>query len=112
MGMRTRDGDGNIITQTPAQFTIEETGSCIAVGSIDPETHEINQPVSTIYGDWDAAGYLGAALQMLPPSRAINIPDLKSIILALERDNVDCCDYCEDAGYKCRDCIVSQWRSE
>ena len=111
MGMCTRDGTGNIVTQTPATFTIEETGSCIAVGTIDSDTNQINEPVRGIYGDYDAAGYLGAALQMLNPSRTLNIPDFKSLITEAYTHGFDLCDHCEPAHF-CRDCIVAQWKEE
>lgn len=58
MGVCTRDKEGNIVKQTPAQFIVEDDGSCVAVGIIDSETLKINEPVSAIYGDWDAAGDL------------------------------------------------------
>lgn len=111
MGMTTRDAQGNV-THRPPQFKTGEHGGCIAIGELDMETGKIMEPIESIYGDYDAAGYLSKVLEMLKPDRPINIPDIKGIVLALERDNVDFCDYCEDAGYKCRDCILSQWRDE
>ena len=111
MGMCTRDGDGNIVTQTPATFTVEDTGSCIAVGTIDTETHQIKEPVSAIYGDWDAAGYLGAILQMINPSRTLNIPDFKSLIIEAFNNGFDICEHC-DPAYFCRECVVAQWKAE
>lgn len=111
MGMTTRDAHGNV-THTPPQFKTDEHGGCIAIGELDMDTGKIMEPIESIYGDYDAAGYLAKILELLKPDRPINIPDIKGIVLALGRDNVDFCDYCEDAGYKCRDCIISQWRDE
>lgn len=111
MGMTTRDAHGNV-THTSPQFKTGEHGGCIAIGELDIETGKIMEPIESIFGDYDAAGYLSKVLELLKPDRPINIPDIKGIVLALERDNVDFCDYCEDNGYMCRDCIVSQWRDE
>ena len=112
MGMCTRDGDGNIVTQTPATFTVEDTGSCIAVGTIDTETHEIKEPVSAIYGDYDAVGYLEHVLSMLNPSRTINIPDIKKFITRAANDGIDICDYCDHFGCGCSVCAVTRWKEE
>lgn len=111
MGMTTRDAQGNVI-HTPPHFKTGEHGGCIAIGELDMETGMIMEPIESIYGDYDAAGYLAKILELLKPDRPINIPDIKGIVLALGRDNVDFCDYCEDSGYKCRDCIIPQWRDE
>ena len=111
LGMIKHDADGKVIEQTPAQFSIDGTGGSVAIGTLDPETMKPTG-VECVYGDWNAAAYLAKVLELLKPDRPINIPDIKGIVLALGRDNVDFCDYCEDAGYKCRDCIISQWRDE
>lgn len=110
IGMTTTDAQGNVTSHRPPQFKIDGKGSCIAIGELDTETMKVVEPVSNVYGDYDAAGYLAKILELLKPDRPINIPDIKGIVLALERENVDICDYCEDNGYMCRDCIVSQWR--
>ena len=112
LGRATRDKDGNIIEHTPAQFTQDDAGSCVAVGLLDPETMQPVEPVSGIYGDWDAAGYLEEALKLLNPKRKVNIPDFKHIIQSVIRhDGVDICDHCYNF-YKCSDCIIKDWKEE
>lgn len=112
MGETRRDKDGNVVSVKPAQFTINDAGSCVAIGELDPETMKPLEPVTGIYGDWDAAGYLAKALELLKPSRTINIPDLQSMILAAIKDGTDFCSYCERQGYYCRDCIIREWEEE
>lgn len=112
LGVTKRDKDGNVASSTQAQFTFDDTGSSIAVGKMDPETKEINGETVSIFGDWDAAGYLKTALALLNPRRQVNIPDFKAIIrAAYEEDGSDLvCDYCRSC--KCRDCIVREWMEE
>lgn len=112
IGMTKTDKEGNVVSRTPAQFTIDDTGGSVAIGELDPETMKPKEPVTGIYGDWDAAGYLAKALELLKPSRTINIPDLRSMILAAIKDGTDFCSYCERQGYYCRDCIIREWEEE
>lgn len=112
MGRTTRDKDGNIVSHTPAQFTVDDSGSCVAVGELDPETMKPKGPVTGIYGYWDAAGYLAQVMELLKPERTVNIPDLRSMILAAIKDGTDFCSYCERQGYYCRDCIIREWEEE
>lgn len=112
MGRTQTDKEGNVVSHTPAQFTIDDTGGSVAIGELDPETMKPKEPVTGIYGDWDAAGYLAKALELLKPSRTINIPDLRSMILAAIKDGTDFCSYCERQGYYCRDCIIREWEEE
>ena len=107
LGRTTQDQDGNVIKHTPAQFTTDDSGSCVAVGLLDPETMQPVEPVTGIYGNWDAE-----ALKLLSPKRKVNIPDLKYIIQSMIRhDGVDICDNCYDF-YKCSDCIIKDWKEE
>ena len=112
LGRTTRDKDGNIIEHTPAQFTTDNAGGSVAVGLLNPETLIPAGPASGIYGDWDAAGYLAAALELLKPGRKINIPDFKAIIQAAYREDGNdlVCDYCQSPN--CCDCIVKEWKEE
>lgn len=112
VGQIRTDKGGNIIEKVPSQFTFSKKGECVAIGSLDPETN-LPTSISNVYGDWDAAGYLGKVLELMNPDRAINIPDFRAIIQEIwERRSVDVCEYCPTAGYACRDCIVNEWRSE
>ena len=112
LGITKRDKDGNASSSTQAQFTFDGTGGSIAVGEMDPDTKEIDADTVSIFGDWDAAGYLEEALKLLNPKRKVNIPDFKLLIQSLIRhDNVDICDHCYDF-YKCSDCVIKDWKEE
>ena len=111
LGVNKRDKDGNITEIVPARFEFAPDGPCVAVGELDPETMAPKDNPS-IYGDWDPAGYLKEALDMLKPRRPGNIPDFKAIIQkAYTEDGNDLvCDYC--SCYNCLDCIVRDWKEE
>ena len=112
LGMSKTDKDGNIVKSMPAQFTIDDAGGSVVVGVLDPETMKPVGPVDSVYGDWDAAGYLGKALELLSPGRKTNIPDLKSMAQNLLKvDRTDICEHCQDYP-NCRDCIVQEWKDE
>lgn len=112
LGMTHKDKDGNVTQSTSAQFIFDGTGGSIAVGEMNPETKTIDTDSVSIFGDWDAAGYLEEALKLLNPKRKVNIPDFKYIIQSIIRsDHIDICDNCHDY-YKCRDCIVRDWKEE
>ena len=112
LGCTRKDKDGSIIKHTPAQFTADDAGSCVAVGLLNPETMQFVGPVSGIYADWDAAAYLAEVLKLLSPQRKVNIPDFKHLIQSLIRhDGVDICDNCYNF-YKCSDCIIKEWKEE
>lgn len=109
LGRTQTDKDGNVVSHTPAQFTIDATGGSVAIGELDPETMKPKGAVTGIYADWDAAAYLAAVLELLKPERTINIPDLRAMIMAAIKDGADLCSYCERQGYYCRDCIIREW---
>ena len=112
LGRTRKDKDGNIIEHIPAQFTADDAGSCVAVGLLNPQTMQPIEPVSGLYGDWDAAAYLEEALKLLNPKRNVNIPDFKHLIQSIiKHDGVDICDHCYNF-YKCSDCIVKDWKEE
>lgn len=112
LGRTQTDKDGNVVASTPAQFTIDNAGGSVAVGLLNPETMQAAEPVSGIFGDWDAAAYLAKALELLKPGQRINIPDLKEIVqAAYQEDGNDLlCDYCKSMN--CQDCIIREWKEE
>ena len=109
LGMTTRDADGNVVEKQAPRFEYDPKGGTVAVTEIDPETMEVREPVE-IFGDWDAAGYLGRALKIMQPSRQVNAPDLREIIreAAANGDKRLLCDYCK-AARSCPDCIITDW---
>lgn len=107
MGRTDRDKDGNVIKEIPAKFEFADDGGCVAIGPLDPETG-IPQTISNLFGDWDAAGYMAMVLELLKPTRPVNIPDFASIIQAAIKDGVDVCDYCQ--GLNCSECAVQEWK--
>lgn len=111
LGVTTRDKDGNILESRPAQFTPTKDGGSVAVGLLDPETMQPIE-ITSMYGDWDAAGYMAEILKLLNPVRKINLPDLKEIVkAAYQEDGNDLlCDYCKSMN--CRDCIIKEWKEE
>lgn len=111
MGMTKTDKEGNVASHTPAQFSFNDNGGSVAVGVLDPETFRPKEPISALYGVWDAAGYLSEALQLLKPTRPDNIPDFKEIMQNAMKDNIDFCEYCQ-SGYNCGDCIIREWEAE
>ena len=112
LGRKQTDKDGNVIASTPAQFTIHDAGGSVAVGLLDPETMQPAEPVAGIFGDYDAAGYLGAVMKFLKPARRVNIPDLKAIVQAAYREDGNdlLCDYCKSVN--CHNCIIREWKDE
>lgn len=112
LGMTKKDKDGNVASSTQAQFTFDDAGGSVAVGEMNPDTNEVDAETVSIFGDWDAAGYLEEALKLLNPKRKVNIPDFKYIIQSIiKHDGVDICDHCH-AFYKCSDCIIKDWKEE
>ena len=112
LGHTQRDKDGNIVESSPAQFIWNKDGSSIAIGHMDPESKEIYEDTVSIFGDWDAAGYIQEVLKLLKPARSLNIPDLKAIVQAAYREDGNdlLCDYCQSMN--CRDCIIREWKEE
>ena len=108
LGRKMRDQDGNISKEIPATFTSDQEGGSVAVGILDDDTME-QIGNAEIYGDFDPAGYLARALELLNPRRRGNIPDFELI----------CKDMFKDQGrnrcsctISCQDCIVGQWIEE
>lgn len=111
MGRREVDRDGNVISLTEAHWELNSEGGCVAIWSMIPETKEYDGPAD-VFGDWDAARYLARALELLHPRRQVNLPDLKSIIQAAEKDDFNICNYCSRYAYDCRDCIITEWKED
>lgn len=112
LGQTTRDGDGNIIKQTPPSFEPDQNGGSVIVGRIKFTDDGMEQDgPADVFGDWDAAGYLRQALEIIKPSRRHNIPNFEGIIktMAIKRHDNECpfLEHCESVF--CQDCIVSQW---
>ncbi len=110
LGSVKKGPDGQTISKTPPRWEDDPAGGCVAVWPVDPETKEQTAPAE-VFGDWQAAQYLAKALELLAPHRQINVPDLEAIIKSAAADGCDICDYCPDGGYRCRDCIVNEWKS-
>lgn len=111
MGMTKTDKGGNVVSHTPAQFTFDDTGGSVAIGELDSETMKPKGPVTGIYADWDAAGYLEMVLELLKPRRTLNIPDIRTMIVTAAREGDGLCRYCT-SGPGCRDCIIREWEEE
>lgn len=111
LGRRTIGPDGKVISETKAHWESNPDGGSVAIWTMDAETRESEGPAG-VYGDWDATHYLAKVLELLHPHRQINVPDLKAMILAAEKDGCSICDYCRTGGYNCRDCIITEWKEE
>lgn len=110
MGFTHTDQAGNITESKPAQFEFADDGSCVAIGYLNPETGEPQEELDGLFGNWDAGGYLARALELLKPSRPVNIPDLAAITKAAMNNGVDLCDYCQSLN--CQDCVIAEWKED
>lgn len=110
MARTTKDRFGNILSSIPARFETTPDGGSIGIAEFDPDTMEVGSVIP--YGDYDAAGYLGAVLKNLAPRRTLNIPNLEAIIKKAVKsgDEGFLCEHC--GGGNCRDCIVQEWETE
>lgn len=114
MGRRARDASGNIYIDEPAHFDPDDEGPCVAVGTINTATMEIQEPVEP-YGDYEPADFLAKALQLLPePIRTGNIPDFEAMIKkqAKSYGHPQCPFFEECDRPRCQDCIVGRWVDE
>lgn len=115
LGRRARDSSGNIYIDEPAHFDFDDEGGAVAVGTINTATMKISEePPPEVYGDFDPAGYLKKALQLLRPSRRGNIPDLENMVKkwALENSGLRCPFFQECESMFCSDCIIKDWIDE
>lgn len=109
MGSMKTGPHGEVLSVTPTRWETDPAGGCVAIWPLNPETMEPDGPAE-IFGDWDAAGYLARALELLKPTRQINVPDLEAMIRAAHKDGFDVCNYCPDFRYN--DCIVNRWKGD
>lgn len=114
LGRTRRDAAGNVVEHTGAKWEPNPEGGCVAICAMDPDKME---PVGAaeVFGDWDAAHYLAAVLEKLEPGRPVNIPDFRAILQkAMENGQGKnyFCDFCDQFGYSCRDCIVEEWMED
>ena len=110
LGRRKVDKDGNVVSETPAQWEADQAGGSVAIVPLKPDTME-QDGAAEIYGDWQAASYLARVLELIHPNRQINVPDLAAMVRAAAEDGLDLCEYCQ-APYMCRDCIVKEWKED
>ena len=113
LGMTTKDRNGNTVSHTPPKCEVDPHGGSVIVGELDPETME-QKGTAEVFGDFDPAGYLKRAAQMLGPGRPGNIPDFEGIVKDMVRGSFDHdCPFLEHChSFTCEDCIVHQWIEE
>lgn len=116
LGAKFRGKDGSTVKEIPATFTSDPNGGSVAVGIMDDDTME-QIGNAEIYGDFDPAGYLARALELLNPRRRGNIPDFELICKDMFKDQGrNRCmfeEYCDcSCTRSCQDCIVGQWIEE
>ena len=109
MGGRTIGADGKVISETPARWTENPAGGCVAIWPMNPETMKPDG-AAEIFGDWQASEYLARVLDLIHPNRQINVPNLEAMIRQATKDGFNICDYCPD--FNCRDCIVNEWKGD
>lgn len=129
IGTTKTDKDGKVISKTKPQFEEDPDGACIVVGKakfgkIDPCGQDILVPDKNVdvYGNWQAAEYLKCAVELLQPSRPINIPNFRAIVREAVRQGVDICECCDPGANQkdgdiwhtpfCGDCIAREWIEE
>lgn len=110
LGRRQVDKEGNVVSETPAQWEVDPAGGSVAVVPLNPETMEPDG-AAEIYGDWQAAQYLARVVELIRPNRPINVPNLADMIRAAAEDGLDLCEYCW-VPCMCQDCIVKEWKED
>ena len=111
LGRVEKDKDGNVIEEIPPCFEEKPNGSSVVVGIINSETKE-QEGDADIFGDWDAAQYLTKVLQLIAPTRSVNIPNFKEIVRNAYNEGTYICEHCPRDFTFCRDCIVEEWKNE
>lgn len=129
LGRVTKDKDGNVVSRKPPQFTEDPAGGCVIIGKAelaeggqDDDGILIQTGPVEVFGDYQAAEYLRRAVELLQPSRPINIPNFRAIVREAVRQGVDICECCRPLENQrdgeirhtpaCADCIVREWMEE
>ena len=110
LGAKKTDKNGNVTERSTSTFEEKDGGCCVVVGKLNPDTMQPEGDIS-VFGDYQASGYLAETLRRLNPFRSLDIPDMKEIFKKAMEDGVDLCDYCPNF-LSCRDCIVTRWKEE
>ncbi len=97
--------DGGKETVSAGGWKPDENGGCVIVCAVDTEDKNKQAGDAAIFGDWQAAEYLGRVLELLKPARAVNVPDFKAIFKAARIDGMDMCLYCQ--SLECPDCYMN-----
>ena len=113
LAMAKVDAEGNEVSSTPARFESDPDGGCVVVGELDENEQPINEK-TRVFGDYDHAGIFAYVLELLPPTRPGDIPDLEGMFKRAAREEPDgycpLFDFCNRPD--CMDCIIDQWRRE
>lgn len=113
MGMIERHNDGTA-ESNPPNFRIHDGGGSVAVGVVNLATMDQAKPLD-LFGDFDAAGFLGKAYQELyglASLRKPNIPDLKAVFTSVGKNSRSDCPLMDWCNKRCQDCIFHQWMEE
>ena len=110
LGRRQVDRDGNVASETPAQWEADRAGGSVAIVPLTQDTMEPDG-AAEIFGDWQASSYLARVLELINPNRQIDVPDLAAIVRAAAEDGLDICEYCKDFCM-CQNCIVQEWKED
>ena len=110
LGRYTRHEDGTTTQDIGAHWEPDAGGGSVAIFKMDADTNKVTCPAE-VFGDWQAAEYLGRVLELLGPGRAPNLPHLREIVYHMSNDGLDICDYCGGL-LCCAECIVKDWKQE
>ena len=109
LGTSKTNQAGAITERTAAKWEPDPQGGSVCLWQANPNTME-PMGAAEVFGDWQAAEYLGRVLELLNPGRGIDVPKLPQMIRRAMADGVNICDYCGD--FNCRDCIVNDWKGD
>lgn len=94
----------------PAKFTPSDSGGCVLVAKVSLATMDSVAPAS-LFGDYQAAEYLGEALDLIAPSRRPDVPNLENVFKNVGKKREECplLEYCSNF---CYDCKLHEWMTE